>query len=312
MIEQAPLTTPIAFFIFNRPETTARVFAAIRKARPAQLFIIADGPRPQREGEAERVAATRAVVETIDWPCDVQRNYSSANLGLADRVASGISWVFEQVEMAIILEDDCLPHPSFFPYCTALLDHYRDDERIMMVGGICLQPGRRLSASYSFSHYMLVWGWATWRRAWQLYDHDMGLWPTVRDNGWLVDLLDSEQEARFWTPPMQAVYTRQENYWGRRWLLACWLQRGLVIQPGVNLVTNIGYGADATHTTFMSQFGNLPLQEMTFPLRHPPFMVRDKKGDAFIYRHFYDPPLLQRARNKLYRVIRRYLLERVR
>jgi hypothetical protein len=310
MSEATAFATPIAFFIFNRPETTARVFAAIRQLRPAQLFIVADGPRPTRAGEAERVAATRAVVAEVNWPCEVHHNYAAQNMGLADRVASGISWVFEQVETAIILEDDCLPHPSFFSYCSELLEYYRHDERIMMVSGVCIEPGARTEASYSFSHYMLVWGWATWRRAWQLYDHDMGQWPRVRDENWLVDLLDSAEEARFWEPPMEAVYRRQEDYWGRRWLLACWLQRGLVVQPRVNLVTNIGHGQAATHTTVDSPFAELPVAAMSFPLRHPPFVVRDKQADALIFRQFFKPSLLLRAGNKLRRIVRRYLLER--
>jgi hypothetical protein len=300
------LATPVALFIFNRPAETARVFQAIRRARPRQLFVIADGPRPHCPDDVAGVAAARSVVEAVDWPCELRCNYAGANQGLADRVASGISWVFEQVETAIVLEDDCLPHPSFFPFCEQLLARYADDERVMMVGGVSLEPYRRLDTSYSFSHYMLVWGWATWRRAWRLYDHEMRLWPAARDGGWLADVLGSEAEAHFWTPHLDDVYAGRENYWGRRWLLACWLQRGLVIQPAVNLVTNIGHGAAATHTTVASPFADLPTAPMSFPLRHPPFVVRDARADAELFRRFFRRSLLQRAGYRLRLLIRRH------
>lgn len=300
------LDTPVALFIFNRPAQTARVFRAIRRARPRQLFVIADGPRPDRPADAAGVAAARAVVEAVDWPCEVRRDYADANQGLADRVAGGIAWVFGQVETAIILEDDCLPHPSFFAFCEQLLTRYSDDERVMMVGGVSLAPYQRMDVSYSFSHYMLVWGWATWRRAWRLYDHAMALWPAARDGGWLADVLGSEREARFWTPHMEDVYAGRENYWGRRWLLACWLQRGLVIQPGVNLVANIGHDAAATHTTLASPFADLPTAPMRFPLRHPPFVVRDTRADAALFRHFFKRSLLRRVGGRLRLLVRRH------
>jgi hypothetical protein len=300
------LDTPVALFIFNRPAQTARVFQAIRRARPRRLFVIADGPRPDRPDDAAQVAAARAVVEAIDWPCELQRNYAAANQGLADRVASGISWVFEQAETAIVLEDDCLPHPSFFPFCEQLLTHYRDDERVMMVSGVSLEPPRRLEASYSFSHYMLVWGWATWRRAWRRYDHAMTEWPAVRDGGWLADVLGSAAEARFWTPHMEDVYAGRANYWGRRWLLACWLQRGLVIQPAVNLVANIGHDAAATHTTVASPFADMPTAPMRFPLRHPRFVVRDAQADAALFRRFFRRSLARRAADRLRLLLRRH------
>lgn len=302
------LATPVVLIIFNRPEQTARVFAAIRRACPDRLFVIADGPRAERPDDVALVAAARAVVEQVDWPCDVHRDYAATNRGLADRVASGISQVFEQVETAIILEDDCLPHPSFFPFCEELLARYRDDERIMMVGGVNIVPWARDAASYSFSHYMLVWGWATWRRAWRHYDHEMRLWPAARDGGWLADVLGSEAEARFWTPHLEDVYAGRANYWGRRWLLACWLQRGLVIRPRLNLVANIGHGAAATHTTFDSPYADMPTAPMRFPLVHPPFVVRDARADAYIFTHFFRLSPMQRVRNRLRLLLRRRLL----
>jgi hypothetical protein len=159
------VNTPIAFFIFNRPDTTARVFEAIRQAQPSKLLVVADGPRSTRPGEAEKCAATRAIIDQVDWECEVLTNYSDVNLGCRHRVSSGLDWVFEQVEEAIILEDDCLPHPTFFRFCEELLEWYRHDHRIVAISGDNFQNGHQSGEfSYYFSRYVHIWGWATWRR----------------------------------------------------------------------------------------------------------------------------------------------------
>jgi hypothetical protein len=200
------LSTPVAFIIFNRPDTTARVFEAIRRAEPPQLLIVADGPRVDRPSDVERCAAARAVIERVDWDCEVLTNYAEANMGLADRVSSGLDWVFSLCDRAIVLEDDCLPDPSFFRFCDELLDRYRDDERVMAISGDNFQLGRRRTRySYYLSRYNHCWGWATWRRGWQHYDHRMQLWPLVRDGGWLWTHGAAECEPRV-----------QHRLWGQR------------------------------------------------------------------------------------------------
>src|SRR4029453_18315014 len=160
-LETSMLRTPVAFFIFNRPEATARVFGEIAKVKPARLFVIADGPRQSRLGEAEKCAAARAIIERVDWDCEILKNYSDVNVGCGIRIATGISWVFEQVEAAIILEDDCLPHQTFFRFCEELLEKYRDDEGVMHIAGNNLLFGRRqMPFSYCFSYFTPSWGWA--------------------------------------------------------------------------------------------------------------------------------------------------------
>ena len=174
------LTTPVAFLIFNRPDTTARVFEAIRQAKPPKLLVVADGPRPDRPDDVEKCKAARAIIDRVDWACEVLTNYSDLNLGCGKRPATGITWVFEQVEEAIIFEDDCLPHPSFFRFCEELLNYYRHDERIMVISGNNFQFGRnRTDDSYYFSRYNHIWGWASWRRAWEYFDYDLKLWPKI-------------------------------------------------------------------------------------------------------------------------------------
>ncbi|HIK33398.1 MAG TPA: glycosyltransferase [Oscillatoriales cyanobacterium M59_W2019_021] len=281
------LKTPVAFLIFNRPDVTERVFETIRQAKPPKLLVVADGPRADRPGEAQKCAATRAIVDRIDWDCQVFKNYSDTNLGCRHRVASGLTWVFETVEEAIILEDDCLPHPSFFRFCEELLDRYRDDNRVMAISGDNFQFGNRtLTTSYYFSRYMHVWGWATWRRAWQFYDLDMKAWSHVRETNWLTQKLQSDRAAQFWSSLFQNAYSGF-NTWDYAWVFACWMRDGLVILPNVNLISNLGFGAEATHTKEVNIFSNMKAEEMIFPLVHPTSIVRDIKADWFTEKNLY-------------------------
>jgi len=295
------LRTPVAFMIFNRPETTARVFEAIRQARPPKLLIVADGPRLDRRGEAELCEKARRITTNVDWPCEVLTNFSGSNLGCRKRVSSGLDWVFRSVPEAIILEDDCLPHPTFFRFCDELLERYRDDERVMMVSGDNFQFGRkRTGHSYYYSRYTHIWGWASWRRAWQHYDVDMALWPAVRDGGRLRDLLDDRASVRHWRNIFERVSRGEINTWDYQWTFACWLQSGLAIMPNVNLVSNIGFHAGATHTTDdNSPFSAMLAEPMRFPLDHPPFVVRDRLADDFTQRTHVTANILKRLQRKL-------------
>jgi hypothetical protein len=280
------MRTPVAFIIFNRPDTTARVFESIRHAQPSKLLVIADGARPDKIGEAKKCAATRAIIDRVDWDCEVITNYSDVNLGCKLRVATGIDWVFQQVEEAIILEDDCLPEPSFFPYCDELLERYRHDTRIMFISGDNFQFGRRRTTdSYYFSQFNYMcptWGWATWRRAWQYYDVNIELWETIRDDKWLEDILGDSPALEVWKRKFQSVYDGKCDTWDYQWILTCWVQNGSIVMPNVNLIGNIGYRADATHSkTLTGEFANMPVEAMPFPLQHPKFVIRDARADRY-------------------------------
>jgi hypothetical protein len=281
------MKTPVVFIIFNRPDQTKRVFEAIRAVQPSKLFVIADGPREEKLGEAEKCAATRAVINGVDWQCELITNYSDINLGCKKRVSSGIGWVFEQVEAAIILEDDCLPDYTFFSYCEHLLEKYRDDARIMAISGDNFQFGRRRTEdSYYFSRYNYIWGWASWRRSWQHYDVDIKLWNTVCEGNWLKDILNDDSAVEIWRERLQSVDDGKIDTWDYQWVLACWLQNGLTIVPNVNLISNIGFGIDATHTTDRdNKLANLPIQAMYLPLQHPKFVVCDSESDNYASRN---------------------------
>jgi hypothetical protein len=277
------LSTPVVFAIFKRPETTAKVFETIRQAKPPKLFVIADGPRLHVPGEAEQCAATRAIIDRVDWDCEVFTNYSETNLGCGKRLSSGLDWVFDNVEEAIILEDDCLPDPSFFRFCEELLDKYRDDCRIFSISGQNVQFGRqRTEYSYYFSRYNHSWGWATWKRAWQYFDFDMKLWPEAQAKEVLNDILPDAATARFWTNVFQSTYLEHRNIWDYQWTFTCWIQGASCILSNTNLISNIGFGEGSTNTpNINSKYSNIPSIEMQFPLKHPPFLIRDAKADSF-------------------------------
>tara|TARA_R100000687_G_C6445587_1_gene162685 strand:- start:749 stop:1726 length:978 start_codon:yes stop_codon:yes gene_type:complete len=273
--------TPVALFIFNRPDKTKRVAQAIFDASPSKLLVVADGPRPGRLEDFELCDETRAVIESFDWQCEVVKNYSSENFGCRLRVATGLDWVFSEVEEAIILEDDCLPHPSFFPYCDELLRRYRDDTRIHMISGNNMMFGQTECAeSYYFSRFYKIWGWASWARAWRFYDLEMTKWPDVRYSSWLGDLLPTKKMAAMAHNIFDETYSGNLTTWEYQWVFASWLQRALAIVPRTNLIANIGFGEDATHMmNERSALASLDVEGLDLPLIHPAEVEVDEKAD---------------------------------
>jgi len=288
--------TPIALLIFNRPDTTRLVFNAIRAVRPRRLLVVADGPRPGRAGEEERCREARSVIDGVDWDCKVDTNYADANLGCMRRVSSGLDWVFQQVDEAIILEDDCLPHPSFFPFCRELLERYRHEPRIAQISGVNFQFGhRKMSSSYYYSRYNHIWGWATWKRAWDLNDNEMSDWPAFRDKGGLDSILPVKKEAAYWTDVLNKVHSGAIDTWDCRWTFSCWRQGLLTVIPAVNLVSNIGFGPGATHTPVPNKYASMKTEPVSFPLVPPSFLAPDSAADAYTGKtHYREYPMIQR------------------
>lgn len=295
------MNTPVVLLVFNRPHLTEQVFERVRQAKPSKLFIVADAPRSNRPDEAEKSEAVRAIFDRVDWDCIVYKNYAETNLGCKRRIASGLDWVFEQVEEAIILEDDCLPDPSFFSFCESLLEHYRDDSRVMMISGNNFQFDRpRSQYDYYFSRYTLIWGWATWRRAWQKYDGKMQQWNQYRDRNWLETVLDDRQGIRYWTELFNSVEQGEMDTWDVAWTYTCWTQNGLSIVPSTNLVTNIGFDPLANNTTQTnSPFDNTPTQPIHPPLRHPPLIIRDVEADRYSQKTQFHLNTIDWYKNKL-------------
>ncbi len=276
-------TAPVALFVFNRPRLTSQVYERVRAAKPRRLLVVADGPRSDREDDVHLCEASRKIVSSPDWSCDLLMNLADENLGCRRRLSSGLDWVFDQSAEAIVLEDDCLPGSSFFRFCTAMLRRYRDDGRVMHVSGDNFQDGnRRGTGSYFFSRYSLSWGWATWKRAWRFYDVNVAAWPAAAKEGWLESILDSPREVQYWTDIFDKLYRGEIDTWDYQWLFACWRRGGLSIQPNENLVTNIGAGPDATHFKGNHSTLGIPIRELG-ELTHPPAITRDSEADRFTF-----------------------------
>lgn len=285
------MRTPIALIIFNRPDLTERVLQQIAVTKPKTLFVIADGPRQNRPEDISKCQAARSVIDRVNWDCEVVKNYSETNLGCGHRPASGISWVFENVDRAIILEDDVIPHPSFFRFCDGLLERYADDTRVMQICGHNYQKGQKrgLSSYYFSRHSICAGAWATWRRAWKHFDFHMSLWPILRETTFLLDVLGDAALLDKWKNLLDVAHSGRPtsrdsdvtDYWDFQWNFAIWAQSGLAIFPNQILVSNVGYRSDATHTKSANQWANLPAKEMAFPLVHPHCVIRNREADQF-------------------------------
>lgn len=292
------LETPIAFIIFNRPDTTARVFNEIKEVRPKKLFVVSDGARNKEEEKL--VEETRKIIDQVDWDCEIYKNYSEKNLGCKIRVSSGIDWFFENVEQGIILEDDCLPSQSFFWFCEELLKRYSNSERVMHISGNFFQQKNKnfeYSESYYFSILPHIWGWATWRRAWRKYDVDMKRWPEIQKNGKLAHVFGNQGVYDHWAYTWNRYHKKMINSWDGQWAFACIAHNGISINPTVNLVSNIGFGNTATRTKEPTWVANLPISELAFPLVHPTEITINRDADAFTFRNVFniDKKLLRRV-----------------
>ena len=283
------LTTPVVIIPFIRPEKTRRVFNEIKKARPEKLFVLSDGGR--NEAEWTKVRAIREMFDhEVDWPCEVFKRYPENNLGCKANIASGLYWVFEHVEDAIILEDDCVPDPTFFRFCQELLEKYRYDLRVTNINGTNLavrDPKFKCDDSYYFGIIDATWGWATWKRAWKHYDVDMKKWPQWKAEGLLKKVLNSDEYVDYYTYFFDQYHTGTIDAWPAQWLLARWSLGSVAINPANNLVTNIGFDRESSHGLYDPNDvrANIPTTPMKFPMKHPATIVANQEADDFVFRY---------------------------
>lgn len=272
--------TPIALIVFNRPDLTARLLERLAPAEPPELFVIADGPRPMVPEDIARCASVRSLIDGISWCPRVHRCYAERNMGCRHRLATGITEVFERVEEAIVLEDDCLPHPTFLRFCDELLDRFRNTRHVMSITGANFQYGWPCDASYFPTRFAHVWGWASWRRAWKLYDVAMRDWPQQREHPSALLDLDVPGYRDYWMRIFDMVHAGQIDTWDFQWTYAHMRHGGVSIAPHVNMVENTGFGAGATHTARVPQWLRQPSAAMSFPLQHGPVEAADDLRDA--------------------------------
>lgn len=303
---------PILFIVFNRPDVTRTVFKAIREYGPSQLFIAADGPRFDKAGEVEKCQEVRNIINEIDWDCEVSTLFKDKNVGCRLGPSSAINWFFSHVENGIILEDDCLPNSSFFVFCEQMLDKYEHDESIFLISG--QSPiwnsdmfKQNNKYSYYFSKYPKIWGWASWRRAWKHYDVNL-------EHFAFDDILPSlnKDERQFWKPIFDKVKSNEINTWDYQLTFAMLKCKAKCITPIKNLISNIGFGADATHTTEINnQYANNPTQELDVIL-HPQNKRLHKEADLYFFeyqiRGWQKPSFLERVHGLYKRIKRRFNL----
>ena len=299
------LKTAILLLVFNRPDTTYEVFKTIRQARPARLYIASDGPRSEIEGDLEKVVKVQRIATEVDWPCELKTLFRDKNLGCKKAVSESINWFFSQEKQGIILEDDCVANPDFFPFCENLLNRYVDDKRITSITGNNFQNNHwRGDSSYYFSKYNHCWGWATWRRAWQFYNGDLDFWPKwSKSEDWLKKIPD-KVERNYWEDVFNKVYEKKINSWAYPWTGSIWYHGGLTITPNVNLVTNIGFGNNALHTILKNdRFSNLPTNNLEI-IKHPKKIERNIDADNLVFNHHYEGKNLRFPRNLIMFILR--------
>ncbi|NQU27789.1 MAG: hypothetical protein HQ528_05835 [Candidatus Marinimicrobia bacterium] len=272
------ISTPILFLVYNRPNLTKQVFDTIRTAKPDKLYIAADGPKLSSASDKISTDQVREIVQSVDWECNISTLFSDQNQGCKIAVSNAISWFFKNEEMGIIIEDDCLPDHSFFRYCQELLLMYKDDQRILHIGGTNPLQHPALIHSYYYSKYNRIWGWATWRRAWKYYDRHITCWPKMKKERIHYNYFDIK-EAKYWEKIWDKVYADKIDTWDYQWFL-CRLSHGAAIIPSINLISNIGFGSAATHASdIQNPLSRLTTYNLSFPLNHPDYFYYNKSLD---------------------------------
>lgn len=293
MTAEPPLDVPVLLLGYKRPETTLRVIEAMGKVEPGKIYLAVDGPRPGVTGERESVdAVCRVMTEGINWSSEVKTLFREENAGLKEGVSGALDWFFDQEEMGIILEDDCVPDPSFFVYCRDLLHRFRNDERVMHISGACHFDPQDFTYSYFFSRYPLVWGWASWASAWKKNRLDLGSFD--EEFSLISSRFGEPGEVRYWEQVIRKVISGRISTWDYLWAMTVWRNGGLAINPTVNLVRNIGFSTVATNTALWKDYRGWRLRgaESLGEIRHPPVVEENTRLDSELFRGMYRKPAL--------------------
>ncbi|MBU0490120.1 MAG: hypothetical protein KKA07_17210 [Bacteroidetes bacterium] len=282
------IQTPVLFLIYNRPKHTQKVFETIRKAKPAKLFIAADGANPNKPDDELKCLQAREIIKSIDWECELYLRFLNENRGCKVAVSSAIDWFFGNVEQGIILEDDCIPHESFFTYCDVLLDKYKDDEEVGCINSVnFMSTANDTASTYYFTKFPQVWGWATWRRAWKRYDVNMKNFPDFLKKNLISKYARTKNEQIHWLEKFERVSQGKIDTWDYQWLFAHWYYDMKAIAPSHNITSNIGFDLDATHTKKPStKFSYRPVSAVV-NITHPAQHSRDDKADQLLYDSIY-------------------------
>lgn len=297
----------VALFIFNRPSTTEQVFNQIAEAEPPRLYVIADGPREDHPNDIQKCQSARKITDAVNWQCEVKRNYAKQNQGLKQRFVTGLEWLFDYESEAIILEDDCVPNLDFFKFCEVMLEEYRDDKRVWDISGSNhLESWKESHQDYHFSFNGGIWGWATWRRSWEQYDPEMDLWTDPEARARFRDVIADKSIITYLETIYGRTYDRDIETWDYPWGFSRQLNSGLSVVPARNLVSNVGFGENATNTTdTSSQMAAIPRDSLNFPLHIRDYVAVDREYDRAYFKMRTEPweriPFLRRVTDKLLR-----------
>lgn len=279
--------TPILLLVFNRPELTKRLLKSLEQVKPKNIFVVADGPRENNLQDFPLCQSVRDLFSNLNWECSVYRLFRDNNLGCAKSVSDGITWFFKHNEHGIILEDDCIANPSFFPFCETLLERYKTEKNIFHISGNNFQDGiMRGDGDYYYSIFNHLWGWATWKRAWEHFNFDINNEMTSE----FKKFVNNKKIIDYFSKQFELVKESKLDSWGFRWTYACWENKALSVLPNQNLVSNIGFGPDATHTIQKdSSQSNLEAMTIHFPLNYPKEIKRSLNADIYTFQKVFQP-----------------------
>jgi hypothetical protein len=282
--------SPVLFLIFNRPDVTLQVFEQIKKVRPSKLYIAADGPRKNRDNESNLCLETRNIIKNIDWDCEIKTLFREENLGCKYAVSSSIDWFFQNEEEGIILEDDCKPSEDFFIFCDTMLEKYRFDQRIGSITGTNLQNGVKHGlATYYFSYHNCVWGWASWRRVWNNYDVELSRYNEQDASFGFKNIFDNELISNPWQNIFKELKSNKIDTWDYQFSIMNFFNNNLSIVPNVNLISNIGFNENATHTFDKSNpNSNISFGKLELIIKHPHVIVPNREADYAIFNIDFD------------------------
>lgn len=297
---------PILLLTYKRFETTQKIVQILKIIKPAKIYFASNAPNPENINDEFAVSEVRSLINQIDWECEIVPLFRVNHLKVKDSIADSISWFFQNEELGIILEDDCIPNFTFFEYCRNLLLKYKDDNRIGLISGNNFQNGKFLGgdSSYYFSKYAHIWGWATWRRTWKIYQKNIEDWPQIKRNKIFYNLFFNKDERLFWEAKFDSIYFLNFNTWDYQLTYSLWKNGLLSVIPNVNLVSNHGFGATATHTKEIDQFSKMKTTEIRFPLNHPDTFISNYQADIYFGKmHCVKPTLLKRVISKIKSII---------
>ncbi|GAB3993199.1 hemolytic protein HlpA [Spirosoma daeguense] len=304
------LATPVLLIIFNRPDAARKSFEQIRNVQPRQLFIAADGPRPNNSQDVLSCAASREIINLIDWTCEVKTLFRDENRGCGYGPAEAITWFFEHVEQGIILEDDCLAHSSFFAFCEELLQKYKGDDSVSMICGTNPVVDWKIARhSYLFSNMGFSWGWATWREAWQKFDYVASRWATAEGKEKVKSHLKNDALFKHLSSEFEYYFSEvRSDVWDFQWLFCRLYHSSYSIVPAVNLIANIGFDEHSTHTfDINSNYAHLPFSTLKWPLKHPTLKKADTYFDWYVFERFFNPGKRSFAKKAVLKLVKSFV-----